>query len=120
MRTHCGIQPGASRLHPPTLGSKNPGCLSLIHVKQFTVPLPHCQPKGMEIRELISPFPAIPHTLGVQPLAMQLPPCPLGFSSGGFVGRQYYSVPLQLPFLLHFPNSVYVFSMVRLGGMVPS
>ena len=31
MRTHQGIWPGASEVHPPALGSKNAGHLGLIH-----------------------------------------------------------------------------------------
>ena len=50
---------------------------------------------------------------------MQLLPWSLEFSSGGFVDRWYYSVPLQL-FLVPFLNSVYVVCMVRPGGKVPS
>ena len=47
-------------------------------------------------------LPAIPWTWGVWALAMQLLPWPLGFSSWGFAGRQYYSIPLQLLFYYLF------------------
>ena len=71
-------------------------------IEQFTMPLPHCQPKGMEIWGLIGPFLQSLRLGGVQALAMQLLPSPLEFSPKGSADRQYYSVPLQLPFYCLF------------------
>ena len=67
------------------------------------MPLPHCQPRGMDIGGLISPFLQFAWTWGVWALEMQLPPWPLEFSSKGFADKWYYSIPLQLLFIA-FPQ----------------